>query len=118
MSSPYSTEGGGTKFEHEVGALYLAALLKEEIPTRVQGDKVEKIQFQALHTGILIDDIVIILTDGIRQRIVAYQIKHKLTFSKFDNLFKDVIKNYWKTFAGETKFSFLYLLQYLHYNLL
>jgi hypothetical protein len=51
VSNPYSTGGGGTNFEHDVGALYLAALLTEQIPAGVQDGKVKKVQFQALHVG-------------------------------------------------------------------
>ena len=105
VSSPYSTGGGGTNFEHDVGALYMAALLTEKIPAGVQDGKVKKIQFQALHTGSLVDDIIITLDDK-TQRIIAYQLKHRLTFSQSDNTFKDIIEDCWKTFAGQTRFSF------------
>jgi hypothetical protein len=106
VSNPYSTGGGGINFEHDVGALYLAALLSEKIPAGIQDGKVKKVQFQASHTGSLLDDIVITLDDNKKQRIVAYQIKHRLVFSQSDNTFKDIIKDCWKAFAGQTRFSF------------
>lgn len=106
ISSPYATGGGGITFEHEIGALYLAALLVEDIPLGIGGGTIQKIQFQALHTGILVDDLVITTIDGNTKRIIAYQIKHSLAFSDSDREFKDVLKDCWATFVGDTKFRF------------
>jgi hypothetical protein len=97
VSNPFSTGGGGTKFEYEVGALFLASLLTEDIPPGISDGRIHKIQFQASHTGVLLDDVVITVRNGI-QRVIAYQIKHKLKFSKSDNTFKGVIRDCWKTF--------------------
>jgi len=92
VSNPYSTGGGGTKFEFEVGALFLAALLTDDIPAGISDGRIQKIQFQAAHAGILLDDIVITVRNDI-QRVIAYRIKHNLKFTKSDNIFKDVSWN-------------------------
>jgi hypothetical protein len=72
VSNSYSIGVGDTNFEHEVRTLYLAPLLTEDIPAGVQAGKVEKVQFQTLYAGTLVDDIVIALNDDNRQRIICY----------------------------------------------
>ena len=106
ISSPYATGGGGIKLEHEIGALYLAPLLAEDIPPGIGAGTIQKIQFQALHTKMLVDDLVINTIDGKTERITAYQIKHSLTFSDSDSEFKAVVKDCWATFVGKTRFHF------------
>ena len=38
------------------------------------------------------------------EKITAYQIKHSLTFSDSDSEFKAVVKDWWATFVGKTRF--------------
>lgn len=112
LSSPFSTGGGGVTFEQLVGASYLVSLLAEDIPRGLDWGITKEVKFQQRYSGCLLDDIVVTSTDGNKDRKLALQIKHTITFSdaKSNTEFKKVIKDCWdtfnNTFNGEVEWKF------------
>ncbi|TET47497.1 hypothetical protein E3J62_01315 [candidate division TA06 bacterium] len=102
LSNPFSTGGGGVAFEQLVGASYLVSLLAGDIPRGLDWGISKAVAFQQRMSGYLLDDVVVTATDGQRQRKLALQVKHDLTFSDApsNTEFARVIADCWGTFAG------------------
>ena len=67
MASPYSSGGGGSKFEDRVVAYYLTALLSETRARGVPGKHVVKALTQRAAFGKPLDDLII---TGLLDRVV------------------------------------------------
>ena len=108
LSNPFSTSGGGVTFEQLVGASYLVSLLAGDIPRGLDWGICKEVKFQYRWSGCLLDDIVITSTDGNKERKLALQVKHNLTFSDSasNTTFAHVIKDCWKTFTGSFGWQF------------
>ena len=108
LSNPFSTSGAGTQFEYLVGASYLVSLISGDIPRGLDWGQTFEVRFQQRFAGIPVDDIIVVGSDGVNQRILALQIKHDLTFSDSEKkqTFEKVIRECWKTFSGAYGFEF------------
>lgn len=108
LSSPFSTGGGGVTFEQLVGASYLVSLLAGDIPRGLDWGIIKTVQFQHRWSGCLLDDVIITSTDGDRERKLALQVKHDLTFSDSvsNTPFARVIEDCWKTLNGSLGWQF------------
>ena len=62
-SSPYATGGGGTRFEHRVGAIYLARLLSGTVMQELDEQTPTRVAFQQAATS-AVDDLVITADAG------------------------------------------------------
>jgi len=108
LSNPFSTGGGGVTFEQLVGASYLVSLLVGDIPRGLDWGITKSVQFQHRWSGCLLDDVVITSTDGFRERKLALQVKHDLTFSctVSNTTLASVIDDCWKTFNSSLGWQF------------
>ena len=108
LSNPFSTSGAGNQFEYLVGASYLVSLISGDIPRGLDWGQTFEVRFQQRFAGIPVDDIIVVGSDGVNQRILALQIKHDLTFSDSEKneTFQKVIRECWKTFSGAYGFEF------------
>ena len=106
LSNPFSTGGGGTTFEHLVGASYLVSLLACDIPMGMSCGVTKSVKFQHRWSGCIVDDVVVTVTDGTRDIRLALQIKHNLTFSESDQTFLKVMDDCWNTFNSAYGWSF------------
>jgi len=108
LSNPFSTSGAGTQFEYLVGTFYLVSLLSGDVPRGLDWGQTIEIKFQQRFTGIPVDDIIVVGSDGTNERILALQIKHDLIFSDSEGneTFQKVIRECWKTFSGAYGFEF------------
>ena len=104
ISSPYSTGGGGYRYESLVSSSYLISLLHGTIARGING-VTKEVKFQQRFTGNLLDDIIIVTTDGEIDKILSLQIRHKITFTSNPE-FKKLIQQCWKMFSNETNVSF------------
>ena len=108
LSNPFSTGGGGVTFEQLVGASHLVSLLVGDIPRGLDWGVTKEVSFQHRWSGCLLDDIVITSTDSNRERKLALQVKHNLTFSDSasNTTFARVIDECWKTFSSSLGWQF------------
>lgn len=103
MASPYSTGGGGTHFEAQVVAYYLAATLAEAPARAVPGLHVTQVLTQRAAFGEPLDDVIAIgiLEDG-RPTKLSLQVKSTLTFTEKDKEWVAVLGQAWATFKSDT----------------
>lgn len=103
-ASPYSTGGGGYRYEHMVAAAYLAAMIRGESTPGVDG-MVTEVKFQQQGAGHLLDDLVVVFDrDGSAHRL-SLQAKSNLPVGMSSD-FKSVIADCWQMFAGGEGITF------------
>ena len=103
IPSPFSTGGGGYKYEQMVGATYLAAMVCGDAAPGVDGT-VTEVRFQQRRAGHLLDDLVVVFKDDNEHRL-SLQVKYNLQVGTSHD-FKDVIANCWQMFAGGEGIAF------------
>lgn len=98
--SPFSTGGGGDRFEVLVAVYYLVRLMRQEIPRGVSDALIKEVGLQQRNRDCPIDDIVLYCetATGLKKRLYL-QAKHNITFSKNDN-FCEVIKQAWNQLSN------------------
>lgn len=93
--SPFSTGGGGIRFETLVALSYVVSLLNMEFPRGASGI-VRSVRLQQRNRSCPVDDIVVSVDEG-HQLVsaLALQVKHALGFS--DNReFREVVRSCWE----------------------
>lgn len=101
MASPYSSGGGGSKFEDRVVAYYLTAILSETRARGVPGKYVVKAFTQRAAFGEPLDDLIItgVLDDGEEAKL-HLQIKSSLRFTENDAEWTTIVQKSWDTFKS------------------
>jgi len=106
VSSPASTGGAGTVFEHSVGAYWLAQLLVGGIPPILVDCSVIELHFQTEHLGWCTDDFLVVGQNGSgATRKLAGQVKRTFTISASDEDCKNTILDFWNDFKNPGVFS-------------
>ena len=106
VSSPASTGGAGTVFEHSVGAYWLAQLLVGGVPPILIDCSVVEVHFQTEHLGWCTDDFLVIGQNGSgATRKLAGQVKRTFTISAIDEDCKNTILDFWHDFNNPGAFS-------------
>jgi len=102
IASPFSTGGGGTRFEWLVATSYLVNLLSSEgargLPATAT---VVEVRLQQASHNYPVDDVIIIATRGTRTSKIALQVKHSLVFTA-NKLFCEVMGACWRHFTAPT----------------
>ncbi len=106
ISNPFSTGSGGATFEQLVGAAYLVTLMAGHMPRGLDWGVTKEVLFQQRWSGCLIDDLIIVATDGNTERRLALQLKHDLRFATSDQAFVQVIGDCWSVFVGNSGWHF------------
>lgn len=102
LSNSFSTGGGGVQFEYCVQAMFLLTLVVDGF-SPVLNKPVKCIVFQGKRMGYDIDDVIIETeTNGLISGKLHCQIKHDITISKGDLIFKEVLRAAWSDFTKET----------------
>lgn len=100
IASPFSTGGGGTRFEWLVATSYLVHLLRGEGARGLPATgTVVEVRLQQAAQGYPVDDVVIVAARGTRQSKLAFQVKHSLRFT-VNPLFCDVMGACWRHFTA------------------
>ena len=101
MASPYSSGGGGSKFEDRVVAYYLTAILSETRARGVPGKYVVKALTQRAAFGEPLDDLIITgLPDSGEEAKLHLQIKSNLRFTENDAEWVTIVQKAWDTFKS------------------
>ena len=101
LSNPFSTGGGGVDFEHRVQATFLLALLVEGFSPLLKVP-ITSVLFQAKRSGYDTDDIVLFSSSDTYSVKIICQIKHRVTITEKNEIFKDVIASAWSDFNKST----------------
>jgi hypothetical protein len=90
--------GGGTNFEQYVQASFLATMLVRGNAPCIPTNEINEIVLQATNRKWETDDLLIIAKSfaGIHQ--LSAQVKHNITFSEDNEIFKEVLGAFWKDF--------------------
>lgn len=106
VSSPYSTGGGGTSFEHHVAATFLSVLLIRGIPPIIHDCILHEVDFQTERMGWQTDDMLLQgrRDDGFARR-VAIQAKRSFTLSVSNNECQKAITDFWRDFNNTRLFD-------------
>lgn len=98
VTSPYSSGGGGFRFEDRVAAYYLASLLTESAARGLIGTHPAVVMAQRAELGHPLDDIIIegVTVAGDTSRL-SIQLKSKLTFTAGDDEWTETVRRAWVT---------------------
>ena len=102
IGSPFSTGGGGYRFESHVGAYYLLSLLCGNITRGIDG-VTKNVKFQQKFEGNLLDDIVVVTNNGELEKTLSLQVRRRIRVTENNTEFKQLIGECWKMFNGENK---------------
>ena len=102
MTSPYSSGGGGIHLEARVAASCLAAILCEASIRGLPGQFATRVLSQRADFDDSLDDLIIegVRSDGRKTRL-DLQVKNKLTFTKNDAEWVDVLRRAWSTVSKD-----------------
>ena len=92
--SPFSTGGGGVRFELLVAVHYLIALLRQEAARGMELGVVQEVRLQQRNRDCPVDDVVVLFRMTGETRRLYLQMKHEITFGK-NELLADVVKQAW-----------------------
>ena len=100
VGSPFSTGGGGYRFESRVGAYYLLSLLCGNITRGIDG-VTKNVKFQQKFAGNLLDDIVVVTNNGELEKTLSLQVRYRIHVTENNAEFKQLIGECWNMFNGE-----------------
>ena len=101
-ASPFSTGGGGTRFEWLVATSYVVRLLRGEGARGLPpASTVVEVRLQQATKNYPVDDVVVVGVRGTRESKLALQVKHSLRFAP-NALFSDVMGACWRHFTAST----------------
>jgi hypothetical protein len=96
--SPFSTGGGGTRFELLTAASYVVSMLRREFARGLDANLIMSVNLQQRNRGYLVDDIVVVAQESTATRKLALQAKHQLRFTD-NTLFEEVLRDCWSHFS-------------------
>jgi hypothetical protein len=107
LSSPFSTGGGGARFENQVQALFVLLMLTGGVVPCVQPLPIKKIKLQGRYDGYNTDDFIAFVEDanGEEKAKLLAQIKHSVNITGNDPVFADVIQAAWSDFNNAEVFD-------------
>lgn len=95
--SPFSTGGGGSRFESLVASYYVLSLLRGDLVQGMNNSILQAVRLQQRNLDSPIDDIVLVGYSGSDECTTAFQVRHQFRFS--DNPeFREVIEKCWAQF--------------------
>ncbi|MRZ79401.1 hypothetical protein GKD14_11890 [Paeniclostridium sordellii] len=97
QSNPFSTGGGGTNFEVSVQTYFVSCMLMEWKIPGLKDDKITKIKLQGRYDGYDTDDYIVYGENGNK---LLCQIKHSISITKTNVVFKEVIESAWNDFCN------------------
>ena len=97
ISNSFSTGGGGVNFERYVQAFFLFKMVSRDICPILEMP-IHQMDFQAKYLGYDTDDLVITALSGRKTAKLLCQIKHDVTISFKNAVFRDVVIAAWSDF--------------------
>jgi hypothetical protein len=107
ISNPFSTGGGGSHFEIQVQASFVALMLTGGYAPSLPCSPISKIKLQGRFAGYQTDDMIVFVQDssGSGQCKLLGQIKHSISITESDPTFAAVIQSAWNDFKNAEVFT-------------
>src|SRR5487761_2460429 len=94
-----ATGGEGFRFEHIVGAYYLASLLLQSGTYGLSRGTTKRVQLQRGAFDHPLDDLIVVADTAEGEAMLALQIKRNLNFTRADATFLKAMGQAWKEFS-------------------
>jgi hypothetical protein len=107
LSNPFSTGGGGPRFENQVQTLFVVLMLTGGVVPCLPPLPIKKIKLQGHYDGYNTDDFIAFVEgqSGEQKAKLLAQIKHSVSITENDSVFADVIKAAWSDFNDAEVFD-------------
>jgi hypothetical protein len=107
LSNPFSTGGGGNNFETRVQASFVALMLSGGFAPCMPTWPIIKIKLQGKYKGFDVDDAIVFIEspDQKEERKLLCQIKHSISITATNKIFRDVIQAAWNDFNNAELFT-------------
>lgn len=107
LSNPFSTGGGGPRFEIQVQASFVALMLAGGYAPCLPCSPIKKIKLQGKFSGYQTDDLIVFTQDltSKKERKLLGQIKHSITITENDSTFGEIIQAAWRDFKNPHVFT-------------
>lgn len=107
VSSPFSTGGGGTNFEIQVQASFVALMLAGGFAPCLPCRPIQRVKLQGRYAGYDVDDLIVFTahSDGTDERKLLGQIKHSISFTESDSVLAEVVAAAWRDFNNPSVFT-------------
>lgn len=106
ISNPFSTGGGGPNFEIQVQASFVALMLTGGFAPCLPCQPIQKVKLQGRYAGYDTDDLIVFTAnaDGSNECKLLGQVKHSISITEGDSVFKKVIQAAWNDFTNQSLF--------------
>ncbi|WP_206194062.1 hypothetical protein [Serratia microhaemolytica] len=107
LSNPFSTGGGGFRFEARIQASFVVLMLTGGHAPSLPCWPIVKIMLQGKIDGFNTDDLIVVVEDQVskEQRKLLGQIKHSIKITQGDTTFGEVIQAAWNDFNNPSVFN-------------
>lgn len=103
--SVFQKGGGGTNFEQSVQTAFLITLLIRGNVPCVSSSELTEVAVQVTNKGYQTDDIFALAKSGNAEHRLLIQVKHNISFTADNQIFKEVISAFWKDYSNTTLFD-------------
>lgn len=107
LSNPFSTGGGGPRFENQGQTAFVILMLAQSACPALPPWPIHKIKLQGRFVGYETDDFVVFAKDlaSGRQAKLLAQVKHAVSFTESGSVFGEVIQAAWQDFCNPRLFQ-------------
>ncbi len=107
LSNPYSTGGGGEHFEAHVQAFFVALMITGGYAPCLPCWPIRKIKLQGKFAGYDTDDMIVFIEKPDNGQVLKMlgQIKHSISITEKNPVFREVIQAAWNDFNNASLFS-------------
>lgn len=103
--SVFQKGGGGTNFEQSVQTAFLATLIIRGNVPGITSSELTEVAFQVTNRGYQTDDLLAVAQSANAQHRLLIQVKHNISFTADNQIFKEVISAFWKDYNSSTIFD-------------
>jgi hypothetical protein len=103
--SVFQKGGGGTNFEQLVQTAFLTTLIIRGNVPCVTSSELTEVAFQVTNRGYQTDDLLAVAKSANSQHRILIQVKHDISFTSNNEIFKKVIEAFWKDYNNVSIFD-------------
>ncbi|MGQ3132880.1 MAG: ATP-binding protein [Flavobacteriales bacterium] len=103
--SVFQKGGGGTNFEQLVQTAFLITLIIRGNAPCIASNELSEVALQVTNRGYETDDLLVIAKSGSGKHRLLIQVKHDISFTAENQIFKEVINAFWKDYNNTSIFD-------------
>jgi len=103
--SVFQKGGGGTNFEQSIQAAFLVTLITGGSSPCLPANEITEVSFQNTNKGYETDDLLVAAKSVLGKHKLLIQIKHDISFTEKNEIFKDVLRAFWKDYNKPALFD-------------